>query len=599
MFATAALVALCQVGSALAGDQPLGAADTWNSKFVDGFDSNSVGSTWDTSLGDWTGTAPGAFKASNAGVSGGNLRLRTTYSTTFNPFAGTESEQCDCGFENIATSMVVSKERFQHGFFEVRARAAESTLMNSFWLQGDHSEINVMEFVSDSTKGFERSGHHCWTDGSDQVEDASSVPLAKPIADRTAWHTYGVQWSSAEIKFFVDGELARTLVKADYSVTRPECMDEPMNIVLSVETSAEAGAPASFSGSKLFLVDYVHHWDSIAPPTTTTPMARTNCAGLSGSGFKLSAKAKAGFEDVCVGKFGLFSKCSHLRKDENMRTHAEAEEQCSAQGARLCTSLELSKNVGKAIGCNFAQKRYIFTSDTNCPAGEVSTAFGMYKKSKPAECVPADTKLHVRCCSDVDLSKPQTGDAATGAGSNSGSIPVAAPQVGGAASFEDEGEDGEDGEDGEEDAGSGLGSVVAGLGVVLVIAGVIVGVALNRRQDKAIAALNRDLDRSDPEAGRRASFEDCIDAVSASGSLGSIAESMDVVPSYAHDNVGANGNDLTVDPASFEENGFVLDGDHALRVQSVRRGNPAYLQSVYSTNDIANTQDTIETDSAM
>jgi len=580
MLKSAALVASCLLASA-AAQQPQGATETWDApQFVDEFSADSIGTNWDTKLGDWTGTAPGAFKASNAVVNGGKLELRSTYDEGFTPL-GLDAD-CDCGFENIATAMVVSKKKFKHGFFEIRGRAWDSTLLNSVWLQGDHSEINVMEYVTDAAKGFGRSNHHCWSEGAADV-DEKPVPYA---AVGKGWKTFGVEWSAAEIKFYLNGAVARTLVKSVYSATRPECMDEPMNIILSVETSEEAGVPAKFSGAKQFQIDYVRHWGTKAPPPTTlAPGTRIACADLDAKNFKFSARAKASHKDqVCVSKFGLYKKCGDLKKDANMRTHAEAEAQCSAQGARLCTALELSKNVGKALGCNFAQKRYIFTSDTNCPAGEVSTAYGMYKKSKPAECVPADTRLHVRCCSDADLAN--LGGAATGPGAGGGSIPAAEPQLGSAASFEDEGEDGEGDED-EDDTGSGLGGVVAGLGVVLVIAGVIVGVALNRRQDKAIAALNRDLDRADPEAGRRASFEDCVDAVSQQGSLNESTDGLIDTPAG------------TEDPADFQENGFVLtsEGD-SLRIKSVRRGNPAYLNSVYVESEAVG-DGAIDEDSSM
>jgi len=574
MLKSAALVGSCLLASAAvlataAVTQPKGAPDTWNTpKFMDEFSADSIGTNWDTTLGDWTGTAPGAFKASNAKVAGGKLQLRTTYDAAFTPL-GADAD-CDCGFENIATSMVVSKQRYQYGFFEVRARAWDSTLLNSVWLQGDHSEINIMEYVTDAAKGFGRSNHHCWSDGATDVDEKAtdySTAVGK------GWKTFGVEWSAAEIKFYLNGAVARTLVKSEYSATRPECMDEPMNIVLSVETSQEAGIPAKFNGAKQFQIDYVRHWDTKAPaPTTLAPGTRLACSDLDDKNFKFSARAKGSHKDkVCVSKFGLFGRCGDLRKDENMRTHAEAEEQCSAVGARLCSTLELAANVGKGIGCNFAQKRYTFTSDTTCPAGMVRTAYGMYKKSKPIQCVPATTKLHVRCCSDADLSN--TGQAATGdGGAESGSLAAA---VGGAgADFEDEDED----EDEDEvEAGGDLGGVVAGVGVIFLIAGVVVGVALNHRQNTAIAALSRDAERADPEAGRRASFDDCIDAVSQQGSLNESTDGLlDTAAAAAATPAG------TEDPADFQENGFVLtDQGDSLRIKSVRRGNPAYLQSVY------------------
>lgn len=538
------------------GQQPTGSTSKWNANFMEEFTSGTIGSNWMRTLGDWKGTAPGAFVDANSVILNGQLLLKTTYADGFTP-AGLD-EDCDCGFENIQTSMVASKKMYKYGFFEVRAKASSSTLLNSFWLQGEHSEINVMELITGSETRQLSSNIHCWDDTA-----ADTAEAAYPaVEDPTDWHTYGVEWSASTIKFFVDGKLHRTLAKSAISKTRPQCMDEPMNIILSTETNKDAGIPAKFTGSKVFRVGYVRHWDSIvtttAATTPTTPeggMPRKTCTDL---GWKVSAKAKKGFDNVCAAKFSLFSKCSHLKKETSKRTFAAANEQCSAIGARLCTSTELSKNVGVAIGCNFQLKRYTFVSDSTCADGQVMTAFGRYKKSKQPECVPAETKLHVRCCSDVDL-LPKTGEAAK-----------AEPMIGGAMDTSDGSISNAD-----DSAGASASTIATGFGVAIVLVAAVVAIAVAARTKTPgdLAAAARD---AEARGQRRASFDDCIDAVSQAGSLASL-ESVEVVPSYMHD---------ASEPDAFEENGFVLDQEGAsLRIKSVRRGNPAFMNSVYSPED--------------
>ena len=721
MFRTVLSVAALAV--ATHAQQPTGASTSviWNPAFADDFASFDR-NAWDTSLGDWKGTAPGAFDAKNVGATANQLTLKTTYDTGFTPAGG--DPDCDCGFENIATSMVVTKKRFQYGFFEAKAMAHSSSLVNSFWLQGATSEINIMEIVTDNKKL--RSNHHCWDavaeQGDGTVDSQQAAYTAGSSFTWSSMHTYGVDWQPTEIKFYVDGKLSRTLKKSQYSASRQECMDEPMNIILSTETSPSEGIPSPFSSAKNFVVDYVRYWDTkqavttakpttpkpttpnpttpnptttkpttVKPttpkPTTTKPTtpkpttekpttakpttekpttakpttekpttvnpettaaasayrlltagkcadvsmapitsvddcetaakflkledvsaqstgseerpegcyivksssslwfarnlednagngastrrlqlckrlatgptdkptdkpatARKNCEDL---GWSVAKRAKDGFKDVCVGRYGLFDKCWKQKKDYNERTFTQAKEQCSAIGARLCTGQEMQKDVGRAIGCNFAQKRYHFVSDTGvCPAGQVQTIWGMYSKSKyPPKCVPETEKMHVRCCSDVDLSK--VGEAA------SSSSAVASPS----AHFpgEVEVQDRDAGADDEEDkvAGGAATSVATGFGVAIVIVAAIVAVAFATRRPHTTDTTEQDAEIGAGSEG--SSFDETADAVS-QASAGS----------------------------TFEENSFVLTGTgDSLRMQSIHRGNPAYLQSVYHEAETA------------
>ena len=694
-----AVAAIATAASAQSNQQPVGQSGWQQIAFADEFNQGDAYTTnWGTDLGGWTGTAPGVFDSSLIQMKNGRLQLRSQWRGASLNVAGLGlDEGCDCGFENMATSMVVSKQQFKQGYIEVRAKAYKSTLLNSIWLQGETSEVNIAEFITEGSKKGSSSNFHCWasdSDGSgiDEEPQAGAHSL-------TTWTTVGVDWQADKITFYIDGKVVRTLAKSRFAQDHPECMAEPMNLVLSTETDTDASLYTEDIGTKVFNLDYVRYWDARAPVTTAAPTGAcgggddlakygapaqdiqgkylagtgvygTNdqyadaakasaagcaavcsaaahnaaCAGFSfntdkdypctlytdrglvstraGSGFALYTKQPCtpdtggggggtvasglktcdelkadgfafgsrnvfpGFEGVCVHKFKPYANCKAMGDASLEVTHDGAEGQCNAIGARLCTSQELKGNVFKMAGCNFAQRRHHHVSDKGtCYDGQsFMLSLGHNNPKKPDQCVWKDRKAHFRCCGGP-VAKP----------ANAGQAATQDRAVGGAlvqASGGDEGEGGGGGGGG--GGGDDIVGIALGMGSVLVIAGIAVGVALNSRQNKAIAALGLGKDSRAAEAGRRASFADCVDAVSQQGSVG--VGSLDASTDGPTDAPGPAG---TEQPVEFEENGFVLaDEGNSLRIKSVRRGNPAFLGSVYIESEAVG-NGSMEQDSCM
>jgi len=662
------------IAAAAAEDtQPLGQSGWGTLTFQDEFNDGAL-KNWGTDLSGWKGTAPGAFDSSLLLVKNSRLQIRSQWKGASLDVQGLD-EGCDCGFENIATSMVVSKQQFKRGYFEVRAKAYKSTLLNSIWLQGETSEINLADFITEGSKMGRSSNFHCWASDS-EGSDIDEEPQAAPH-NANAWTTVGLDWQADTVTFYIDGKVVRTLTKARFSKDHPECMDEPMNMILSTETDEDAGIYTSNFGTKAFVIDHVRHWGARAPTTTAPPPASgllskyeaplagkqgryqksagtyeelydvataaacatmcssaehdakcfafshggttctmhseigaggtfanavssfykkvvlgtKTCDELKGDGFKFgSTKVYPGFEGVCVHAHAPYASCKAMRSSANMVTSAVAADKCAAIGARLCTSQELQGNVFKNVGCNFAQRRHHHTADQGtCYGGlGVVLSFGQHNPKKSDQCVWNERKAHFRCCGGPIAAPTNTGQAAT----QPKAVAGAAPMQQDSAEQESGGQQG-----GDTDS---LAGPLVGMASVLVIVGVAAGVALNHRQNQAIAALGLGKGGGDAEAGgRRVSFDDCIDAVSQQGSIGDTSLNastdglLDDTPAPAFAPAG------TEDPADFDENGFVLtDEGSSLRIKSVRRGNPAYLTSVYVESEAVGDA-TIEQDSSM
>ena len=105
------LTAVSAVAAVAAAAGPQAPADFLGSehRYVlatsDEFDSAALGG-WDKKLGDWLGTAPGAFADGNADTINGKLWLTAKEQPGFKP--GELDEGCECGLQEISTGIVVS-----------------------------------------------------------------------------------------------------------------------------------------------------------------------------------------------------------------------------------------------------------------------------------------------------------------------------------------------------------------------------------------------------------------------------------------------------------------------------------------------------------
>ena len=129
------------------------------------------------------------------------------------------------------------KERYNQGYFECRMICNDqrpNRFWSAFWLQGHHpydalskggigsAEIDIIEAFR-SGADLKGPGHmsmtvHCfgYADGSESSGLRSSPTYNIEIDDiYTAYHTYALEWTATEYRFFLDGECVYELVWAD------------------------------------------------------------------------------------------------------------------------------------------------------------------------------------------------------------------------------------------------------------------------------------------------------------------------------------------------------------------------------------------------
>ena len=512
--------------------------------------------------------------------------------------------------------MVISKQQTKYGFYEIKATIAKARVLTSFWLQGTRGEINIFESIlpEGASKPRQSSNMHCWdpADAGAGVQSMEELAKLAKLADldTSAPHTFGLDWDPQYLMFYVDGDHVRTIAR---SSVRDGCMDDEMNVILSMETAEEHGLPAKdASASSDFF--YFRRWTKGAPVTTAAPLAVPDTC----TAFPKAGKAYAGPVIMKYDKNhpdGLVTdvaKCAQLCAANIECTYFSV----SSQGSKGCVlktnrrgspvsaghylghgscehampsdckqlgvgeghkgfkkqNIGIRKNIRNSAGC--AQ---LCAATTGCAYWLVNNRLGCVlntMKRGDVKQKPKGFLFHGECSTGLG--------AAAGAGASSGALLQAQPASGG----EDDGEDDGGEEGGEGGAGSTAASASIAIGMmatVFVVASVVaVAVVARKKQTVDDAIVTAAAARGGGTAPRRASFDDCIDAVSQQGSVG--GGSLDASTDGLID--AAPGPAGTEEPADFEENGFVLtDEGSSLRLKSVRRGNPAFLNSVYVESD--------------
>ena len=549
--ATVTMVAALATTALAFQPQMTGNTKTWstssqyaglNNEFKNGgTGSAELAANWDTQMDGWIGTAPSAFDDSAVVQKWNMAIIGSTYNTTFFP-AGLPAD-CNCGFENYKTGMMISKKAIKHGFLEVKAKISDTKLVNAIWLQGAKSEINILEYTGAAKTA--TSNFHCWdtTENSPaQQQEQRDYPAGK-ITFTKDIHTYGMHKTADAIKIYLDGTLVRTIAKNVFSASHPDCMDEEMNVILSTETVKD-NLPGKFGYTANFQIDYVRFWDqaatsTTAAPTTASPGNGNHCVNQPCEKKVASAKSceELGWTKSAVQKDMSFgydtskvcsmksagyqqnnpNNCDFTKDATNKKTKVEAIAFCEAAGARLCYAKELKANVQKKIGCNKFQRTYHHVLDAP-PADNkygtngllVSWGFQNTKK-KPDLVVYKKSKRFVRCCADF-AGAPKVGEAAKQESSATGSASFEASAS--ALEASDADADTDEGSDGADTGMSAGMSTLLGFGVAMVVvAGAIATVFAAKGGH--ISAPSSDLEGGAVnQAEVNSSFEDTADAVS-------------------------------------------------------------------------------------
>ncbi len=224
---------------------------------TDEFNEDSLDTTkWYPNNPYWKGRPPAFFHKDCISVSDGLLHVSA--------FNSTESakNKLPKDFTHIS-GFIVSKSFIRFGYFEIRAKLMDSTLVSGFWLnrhtQEESSEITIIEVPAGIDKYKDVlipnwhyfHGPHYKGTLYNHLVDPSTIEL--PFDHVDDFHVYGMEWTPTHFRWYVDGKLVRESKNKHHF--------QPIHLNINVEANDYFDAfPDDTRLPAVYEVDWVRTW---------------------------------------------------------------------------------------------------------------------------------------------------------------------------------------------------------------------------------------------------------------------------------------------------------------------------------------------------
>jgi beta-glucanase (GH16 family) len=207
---------------------------------------------------DWKGREPSIYDPSNVSVKDGMLHLRNT--TRLKTLDGVKNPEKDVWVQSACVS---SRDRIaSYGYYAARMKASRICMTSSFWFQGEHTEIDVVEQFGLSVKNPEEKmlmlmNTHYFPQGWD-TDKATPQRWQMPTSSGDAFHVYGVWWKDEKtVWMYHDGQKVA-------EITTGGPFKEPQYLFFDTEVFVWEGLPTieslNDSVRNTMLVDWVRAW---------------------------------------------------------------------------------------------------------------------------------------------------------------------------------------------------------------------------------------------------------------------------------------------------------------------------------------------------
>jgi beta-glucanase (GH16 family) len=213
-------------------------------------------SKWTLGLSWWQGRQPAWFDPGNVVVRDGQLHLTMRKGTV-------PEEAKQHGYRDYTSAALHTKVRSSYGYYEVRARPMNSAGSSSFWFQqedlganpGWSTEIDVFELCGKSATHDHRyymTVHVFGTPLEKRHWQVGSFWRA-PWRFAAQFHVYGFEWGHDQLRWYVDGQLVRTVENTHWH--------QPLYLIFDSETMGDwFGTPDDADLPSTFSIDYVRAW---------------------------------------------------------------------------------------------------------------------------------------------------------------------------------------------------------------------------------------------------------------------------------------------------------------------------------------------------
>lgn len=242
-----------------------GTTTGWKLVWSDEFDGNGVdGNKWTQETGGsgWGNNELEYYtdNGQNASVSGGNLTITATPQNA-------SSKSCWYGACQYTSARLITKGKFNftYGKAEVRVKVpAGQGLWPAFWMLGANidsagwptcGEVDIMEMIGSQPGVNHGSMHGPGYSGNTPETATYTLPGGASFAD--AFHTFGVEWETNVVRFYVDGNLYQTRTPADLPAGTKWVYDHPFFLLLNVAVGGAWPGNPNTTFPKQMVVDYV------------------------------------------------------------------------------------------------------------------------------------------------------------------------------------------------------------------------------------------------------------------------------------------------------------------------------------------------------
>ncbi|MEN6363417.1 MAG: family 16 glycosylhydrolase [Bacteroidales bacterium] len=230
---------------------------------------------------NFIGRAPSQFSTNNVRIENNMLKIQTKWDPTFSftdrikdGYAFGKLNTTDATFTcPVTTAAIIGKTAFQYGYMEISCKCADASITSAFWALGNGAEFDVFENLGKPSLPNKTqletqiwSSIHDWT-----LSGGPSVWTERnqlPFRVAGGFHTWGVEWDPEFLKFYADGQLIRSITKADV-VNSPSAvaagsvgwvMDRPIYIWVDSEAFYWTGLPSQASLPVDYEIDYIRVW---------------------------------------------------------------------------------------------------------------------------------------------------------------------------------------------------------------------------------------------------------------------------------------------------------------------------------------------------
>ncbi|MCR5703837.1 MAG: glycoside hydrolase family 16 protein [Eubacterium sp.] len=174
-----------------------------------------------------------------------------------------------------------NKKTFLYGKVEARMKLPRfQGAWPAFWMLGNNinqvgwpkcGEMDIMEAINNDNNVY--ANLH-W---SYQNSNADTKGTAYNVGDRTAWHTYGMEWTETMARFYVDGHVYQV-----YSISNQSEMQEfrekqfiIFNLAIGGRWPGHTIDDTAFPSKSTMEVDWVRVYQKGVAPTTKPPVTET------------------------------------------------------------------------------------------------------------------------------------------------------------------------------------------------------------------------------------------------------------------------------------------------------------------------------------